>query len=144
MPLPCNYFLLFCALVWYKTQLRAFHRLLMGRHMDPRFQLICLLVKDYPLSDSTAWLSFCKIKDKEGERMLCLKVTSPKPVLGATLVEILKLPEHLLQVAICAFLVSFWSNKLGKMKTSDHFRAEITSQQKIQQGCLGIILYFFF
>lgn len=77
--------------------------------------------------------------------MLSLKVTTQKLVLEAALVEILNLPEHLLQVAICGgFLVSFWGNKLGKMKTSDHFRAEITSQQKIQQDCPVITLCFFF
>lgn len=76
--------------------------------------------------------------------MFVLKVTTKELVLEAALVEILNPLEHLLQVEICAFLVSFWDNKLGKMKTSDHFRAEITSQQKSQQDCLVIIFYFFF
>ena len=64
-------------------------------------------------------------------------------MLEAALVEILNLPKHLSQVEICAFLVSFWGNKLSKMKTSDDFRAEITSQQKIQQDCLVITLCTF-
>ena len=76
--------------------------------------------------------------------MLVLKGTIPKLVLETALVEILNLPGHLLQVAICAFVVSFWGNEPGKMKTNDDFRAEITSQQKIQQDCLVITLYFFF
>lgn len=84
-----------------------------------------------------------KIINKQNERMLVLKGTTLKLVLEAALVEILNLPGHLWQVAICAFMVSFWGNKPGKMKTNDHFRAEITSQQKIQQDCLVITLCFF-
>lgn len=76
--------------------------------------------------------------------MLVHKVTTPKLVLESALVEILNLPGHLLQVAICAFVVSFWGNEPSKMKTNDHFRAEITLQQKIQQDCLVITLCFFF
>ena len=72
--------------------------------------------------------------------MLFFKGTTPKLVLEAALVKILNLPGHLWQVAICAFVVSFWGNKPGKMKTNYHFRAEITSQHKIQQDCLVISL----
>ena len=46
--------------------------------------------------------------------MLVFKGTTPKLVLEAALVEILNLPGHLWQAAICAFVVSFWGNKLAK------------------------------
>lgn len=62
-------------------------------------------------------------------------------MLEAALVEILNISGHLLQVAICSFLVFLWVNKCVKIKIRDHFMAETKSQQNIQQDYLVIILY---